>query len=360
MKKILWIGAGGNHKPDENHPACSKNNMFWHFKIDENTLFNYLVNNYDLKYGEPVDFFIKNEHLYLKEESLYNWLLDVDKILFTWNYNSISKINLLNFLYLEKYLLQNFPEKKIINPISKYIMLYKKDVFFNEMVKNGFNMSIPSFETYSNLQKVIKTTLKFPNIVKANNLSGGKLSYLARDKFHLICIYLLMNFIKKLAPLAKLFKKNISFEKIIGIEFFDTFNAEIDLFVTYRILFWGKYAYFLYPHVSKKDWCVHTDMKDDSINKEDYLKAYDIGIKAYLQNKALFEGVKKMVGLDIVVFDFLITGEKIIFLEPELKYGLDKNFIEGQETRFLLDAKFYAKIQSKMNAKLPKMDSIFQ
>lgn len=360
MKKLLWIGSGGNHKPGENHPACLANNMFWHHKQNDNTLFNHLKNNYDLLYGEPNEFKIINNTITHKRKALNNWFFDLKNILFTWNYNSISKKNLEQFFVLENYIRKNYPDIKIINPISKYNLLYKKDIFFDELTQNNFGKNIPAYKIFRTVEDVLKTKLAFPYIMKANNLSGGKVSYVVKNKFQAFFYFLLMRFLQIGAPLAKLLNKKISFEKIMGVKLFDTYNKELELFVTYRILFFGNKAYYLYPHVSKNNWCVHTDMKDDTILKERYTAAYDNGIKAYNKNKELFSKIKNIVKLDTLVLDFLITKDnQIIFLEPELKYGLDLNFIEGQERRFELTQKFYKNIQNSLNIESINFDDLF-
>ena len=233
-------------------------------------------------------------------------------------------------------------------------------IFFDELKSIGLNKYIPDFEIFNSVNQVLRSQLKKPYILKANNLSGGKVSYLAKSKAQAVFIFVIMRLIQFLAPIAKILKRHIAFDKIMGVELFDTYNSDINLFITFRILYWGSDPYFLYPHVSKDHWCVHTDMKDDTIEKEDYISAYNIGIKAYKDNKKVFKIVKDLIGLDIVVFDFLVTKDsKVIFLEPELKYGLDLNFIEGQAIRFNLEADFFQQMQSNLRKKLICFDALF-
>ncbi|MGD9638886.1 MAG: hypothetical protein AB7U85_07485 [Alphaproteobacteria bacterium] len=367
--EYIWIGCGFGHEPDENFRLLLDNGVCWQLKDrTDNTMFRYLEKKECFK-ANIKDFKTKNENIFYNNTCIDEILIGCKYVFFTIKPELATKKTLANAIAIEKHINNKKLPIKIINSPSSFSYLCHKDEFYQVMPQDD----VPKYHIINKISDIDNIKFSYPFILKANNFSSGKGTSLVSSRKQAIKFFIKMKFVKCFGGYISFFRNlirakfsyrvklaNFIPDKIIAVEYFNTKQTE-NFYMTGRVFFLGNNLYYAYPHISADDWCVHTDQAKNYLPKNIYKLACERINKAVVANKDKFLKAQKRLNISTLAFDFLITKEnRIKILEPELKYGLDKNFLKGQEEVYALDQKHIDWIQESIKAKpIVSFDSLF-
>lgn len=346
---VIWIGVG-YHVPKKEHYCSIERSLMWQTKMNDNTLYNYLKQNPNNILAGLSEVSLRSDRIYIKNNDVTDQIKDFSHLLLLWNCFNLSSEDIIKISKIETYIKDKNPNIHIINPIEMFDIVYQKDKFFSLLQEHGYGKYTPQYLTIKSIFDLSKIPLNYPYIIKLNSSTGGKDTYLIKNIIERYHYYFILKF--------EIWWRKINTE-VLAVQYFNTFNDQHRHFTSYRIIMHNDKIAYCYPHVSTTNWCIHTDMEESSPNIIAYHFA-DKNLNEFIsRKKEIFSSLRKIIGLHTVAIDFLIINDEPIFLEVELKYGCDENFIKGQEKRYNLDEQYYLKKLKAIGSSEASFEDIF-
>jgi hypothetical protein len=227
------------------------------------------------------------------------------------------------------------PETTVWNRPSQASVVFSKLEFFEAASRAGLGAMIPEYTslgTWGFLRR-LRSLPRGQWIITPETGSSGKNQTLAE-------ITEAAGMWKILRYQVQVLKRNFrwltehtvrfgSLPRWLAIRYVDHYRNDFGTYVSYRAFFHNSQLWFAYPHVSTKNWNTHTNEPDRPSAKVygDIVKEMEFTLR---ETSAQVNQINKFVLLDIFALDFLIVDGSPVFLEAEIKYGPDGNFVEGQ------------------------------
>ena len=336
--KILWIGHG-THRPSPEFPFSISDDLYLHYLFPgRNSLYDFLLESGDNIIGELYEFSLGDRLLY---RGTPVDLQSVDLALFTWNCLGLNEGEIKQWLEIESYLRDRKPAIAVMNSLEEFSIINFKSRFFDRLKSLGYSSYAPDYEEVNSVFSLLSTSLSYPLIVRSNLDSGGINTYLCRN--------MLESFVRFMSIKPE----------VIKIKYYDNYYPEFNCHASFRISFINRRLAFIYPHVSVSDWCIHTDMGDRSPTKESFLAACEFIYDFVYRKYHIFRDLVASLNIHTLSIDFLVHDDKPIFLEVELKYGCDVNFVEGPLRRYDLDLSYFRTKNKEIEDVPVSFDSFF-
>ena len=324
------------HDFNLHHPLHTKFGIFFHIKKGgkyDNTfesIFDWLKSEDISNLSSTKEFLKFLNSLKLENEH------EINLAIFT-KREFISKKEICDILLIIK----EFNNKKNITinlktDINKFETFYSKLDFYSFCKDLDFEDLVPKFEKFS--YKTLDL-IKFPFLIRNATSSGGKDTYLIKNKITFYFMYFHMLLKTKLKILDK---SNLFIQ-----EFIDT-KIKFGYYRSYRVLAFNKKPYFIYPNISKTNPITHVSEKD-KLSKEEFLESVRFGIDLFNQNKEKQKKIFDELGNPFSALDLVSLDSKKIFVtEAELKYGPSEKYIDNQIKYFELDKSFFNYIRDEL------------
>jgi len=352
--KILWIGHG-THRPSPEFPFSISDDLYWHYLFSgKSSLYDFLLESGDNVIGELHEFSLRDELFY---RGAPVDLQSVDLALFTWNCLGLNEGEIKQWLKIESYLKEKKPSIAVMNSIEEFPIINFKSLFFDRLRDLGYSSYVPNYEEVNSVFSLLSTSLPYPLIVRSNLDTGGRNTYLCRNMLESLVRF---RFIKQDLTAGRQNRlEDFRAPEIIKVRYYDNYYPDFNCHASFRIIFINRRLAFIYPHISVSDWCIHTDMEDHSPARESFLAACEFIYDFVRRKYDIFRDLVNSLNIHTLTIDFLVHDDKPIFLEVELKYGCDINFVKGPLRLYDLDLSYFRAKNKEIEDVPVSFDSFF-
>lgn len=333
--RVLWLHARP-HIPDSS--PFEMLGMTWHNALPGAESLKDLVAESPF----AIELSLDNESQQSLEKKLWDLAQGrLDLVLFTINPSASNPRSLNKARKLEDFLRDQIPAAKIVNPPSRMETIRSKLAFFQEVQRHLGSDYVPKFFEISSVVKLWRTVTAppYPVILGLDSAWSGKSKSLIRPETVASNWEKTKTFLWTISRMLvwgfPVYFMQGKAPKIVAVEYIDHYFEVHQTFASFRVFHMFEKLYFGYPHVSTKNWNTHTN-EQDIPDWATYSQLVEVLKKAIKENPESFARLYEVIGLHSIATDLVLRDGKPVFLESEIKYGPDGNFITGQFERYEL------------------------